>query len=130
MWQPAGVQSDVQADPQADPQSAVPPHLSSWQVAVLAAAWIFAAVSVTFFGVLGTLIETAADPCIGGACGNSAHVTFIVASVIQAALLAGATFLATRSRRRFGLRVGACLLAGLLAPVVLVIGAYVATTLV
>jgi len=104
--------------------------LSSWRIAILVSAWIFAAVSVTFFGVLGTLIETATDPCIGGACGNSAHLTFIVASVIQAGLLGGATFVATRSSRRFGTRVGACLLAGLLAPVVLVLGAFVATSLV
>ena len=92
-------------------------------------AWIFAAVSITFFGVLGTLIETAADPCIGGACGNGAHITFVVASVLQAALLAAATYIATRSSRGFGTRVGACLLAGLLAPVVLVLGAFVATSL-
>lgn len=117
-----GVQPDTQPDAQ--------PHLSFWRVAALVCAWVFAAVSVTFFGVLGTLIETAADPCIGGACGNSAHITFVVASIIQAALLAGATFVATRSRRSFGARVGACVIAGLLAPVVLVLGAFVATSLV
>lgn len=119
----------MQPDPQPDPQPASPPHLSSWRIAVLVSAWIFAAVSVGFFGVLGTLIETAADPCIGGACGATARVAFVVASVIQAALLAGATFVATRSRRGFGTRVGACLIAGLLAPLVLVLGAFVATSL-
>lgn len=117
LWQPAGVPSDPH------------PHLSSWRIAVIVSAWIFAAVSVTFFGVLGTLIETAADPCIGGACGNSAHITFVVASVLQAALLGAATFIATRSSRGFGTRVGVCLAAGLLAPVVLVLGAFVATSL-
>lgn len=103
--------------------------LSAWQRAILIATWVLAAASVGFFGALGILIETAADPCIGGGCGTATHVAFAVTSVVQVGLLAGATWLATRGGRAWSVRVGGCAAVALLAPVVLVVGAFVSTAL-